>query len=92
MKQFHVYISGFVQGVGFRVFVRKKAKKMGITGWVRNLSDGRVEAMLQGEEEKLNELIKHIRRGPYFSEVKNVIIKEEKMIEEFVEMLKKETI
>ena len=92
MKQFHVYISGFVQGVGFRVFVRKKAKKMGITGWVRNLSDGRVEAMLQGEEEKLNELIKHIRRGPYFSEVKNVIVKEEKMIEKFIEMIKKETI
>jgi len=92
MKQLHIHVSGFVQGVGFRVFVRKKAKKLGITGWVRNLSDGRVEAMLQGEEEKLSELIKHIRKGPYFSEVKNVVIKEEKMIEKFVEMLKKETI
>ena len=92
MKQYHIHVSGFVQGVGFRDFVRKKAKKMGITGWVRNLSDGRVEAMLQGEEEKLNELIKHIRSGPYFSEVKNVIVKEEKMIEKFIEMIKKETI
>jgi len=92
MKQYHIHVSGFVQGVGFRVFVRKKAKKLGITGWVRNLSDGRVEAMLQGEEEKLNELIKHIKRGPYFSEVKNVVVKEEKMIEKFVEMLKKETV
>lgn len=92
MKQIHLFISGFVQGVGFRVFVKRKAKKMGITGWVRNLSDGRVEAVLQGEEEKLNELIKHIKKGSYFSEVKNVLIKEEKMIEKYIEMIKKETV
>jgi len=92
MKQLHLYVSGFVQGVGFRVFVKKKAKKLGINGWVRNLSDGRVEAVLQGEEERLEELIKHIRKGSYFSEVKDVLIKEEKMIEKFVEMLKRETL
>lgn len=91
MKQFHVLVSGFVQGVGFRVFVKKKAQKLGITGWVRNLSDGRVEAVIQGEEEKLNELMEHIRKGSYFSEVKNVLVKEEKMVEKFLDMIKKET-
>lgn len=92
MKQFHVHISGFVQGVGFRVFVKKKAQKLGLTGWVRNLSDGRVEAVVQGEEEKLKELLKHIHKGSYFSDVKNVLVKEEKVIEKFIEMLKKETV
>lgn len=81
-----------MQGVGFRAFTVKKARKMGIKGWVRNLKDGRVEAVLQGEEEKLDELLKHIKKGSYFSEVKNVLIKEEKMIEKFIEMIKKETI
>lgn len=91
MKQFHVLVSGFVQGVGFRVFTVKKAKKLGITGWVRNLTDGRVEAVIQGEEEKLNELLEHIKKGSYFSEVKNVLVKEEKILEKFGEMLKRET-
>lgn len=92
MKQLHIYISGFVQGVGFRAFTVKKARKMGIKGWVRNLKDGRVEAVLQGEEEKLNELIKHIKKGSYFSEVKNMLVEEEKIIEKFKDMIKKETI
>lgn len=91
MKQFHVLVSGFVQGVGFRVFTVKKAKKLGITGWVRNLTDGRVEAVIQGEEEKLYELLEHIKKGSYFSEVKNVLVKEEKILEKFGEMLKRET-
>lgn len=91
MKQFHILISGFVQGVGFRVFTVKKARKLGLTGWVRNLKDGRVEAVVQGEEEKLKELLKHINKGSYFSEVKNVLVKEEEIVEKFVDMLKKET-
>lgn len=81
-----------MQGVGFRVFVRKKAKKMGITGWVRNLKDGRVEALLQGEEEKLKEILIHVKKGSYFSQVKNVVVKEEKLVEKFSEMIKRETI
>lgn len=92
MKQYHLFISGFVQGVGFRVFTVKKAKKLGVTGWVRNLKDGRVEAVLQGEQEKLETLLEHIKKGSYFSDVKNVLVKEEKVVEKFLDIIKKETV
>ena len=54
MLQAHVYISGFVQGVGFRAYTRSKARKIGINGWVRNLTDGRVEAVFQAEKDKIH--------------------------------------
>ena len=60
----HVYISGFVQGVFFRAHTRRKARELGITGWVRNLRDGRVEAVFEGEEEKVSTLIEWCKRGP----------------------------
>jgi len=50
MKRFHLYISGRVQGVFFRANACKKACSLGLTGWVRNLSDGRVEAVFEGED------------------------------------------
>ena len=49
------YITGIVQGVGFRYFVKRKADLYGIAGWVRNLPDGRVEVFAQGDPEVLNE-------------------------------------
>lgn len=91
MKQAHVYISGFVQGVGFRAYVRSKARKMGVTGWVRNLSDGRVEGVFQGEKEKVEELINKCKRGPFFSNTKNIVVEWEELKEKFNEFLKKET-
>jgi acylphosphatase len=72
MKQVHLFISGGVQGVGFRFFVRDMAKRRGISGWVRNLSDGRVEALLQGEEKQLLEMIVLCRKGPSLAEVTTV--------------------
>lgn len=74
MKQAHVYISGFVQGVGFRNFVRSKARKMGIKGWVRNLSDGRVEAVFQGEKEIIMKLVSHCRRGSFFAKTTDIVV------------------
>lgn len=72
MKQLHIYVSGFVQGVGYRRFLRSEAKKRGLTGWVTNLSDRRVEAVIQGPEPLLQELVRICEKGPFLSEVKDV--------------------
>jgi acylphosphatase len=60
----HVFISGMVQGVFFRSETRDEAKKLGVKGWVGNLSDGRVEAVFEGEEKNVKGLIEFCRRGP----------------------------
>ncbi len=69
---------GFVQGVGFRQFVKKKAVSLGLTGWVKNLSDGRVELLVQGQKENIQKLIKLAEKGPFFAEVKSVQVEWEK--------------
>lgn len=68
----HVFISGFVQGVGFRQFIKKSSEHTGVTGWIRNLSDNRVEAVFQGSKEQINKIISLCRKGPFLAEVKNV--------------------
>lgn len=68
----HIFISGFVQGVGFRSFVKHHASKLGLTGWVKNLPDNRVEAVFQGSKENIEKMIVLCKKGPFLSEVKNV--------------------
>ena len=60
----HVFVSGRVQGVLFRSETKHEAESRGIKGWVRNLPDGRVEAVFEGEEEAVKALIEFCRRGP----------------------------
>lgn len=72
----HIYISGHVQGVGFRYYTRKNAMELGITGWVKNLPDGRVEAVLQGPKEHVCSLITRIKKGPIYSSVSRVEVSE----------------
>ncbi|MFH1655131.1 MAG: acylphosphatase [Candidatus Omnitrophota bacterium] len=60
MKRIHIIYSGRVQGVGFRFTVERIALDLGITGWARNLHDGRVEVVAEAEEKKLEKLIKEI--------------------------------
>ena len=72
MKQAHIFISGRVQGVSFRYFVKTNAKKLGVTGWVQNTEDGGVEAVFTGEKEKVEELLALCRKGPMIAEVKHV--------------------
>ena len=74
MKMCHVFISGFVQGVGYRQFVRHHALKLGLTGWVKNLPDNRVEAVLQGRIEDVEKMVLLCRKGPFLSEVRDVIV------------------
>lgn len=92
MKQAHVYISGFVQGVGFRAYVRSKARKIGVNGWVRNLSDERVEAVLQGEKEKIEKVISYCRRGPFFAQVTSIVVDWEEQQQAFSEFSKLPTL
>lgn len=61
----HIYFYGRVQGVGFRYYSVNKANQLGLTGWVRNLSDGSVEMEVQGPEEKIDELILFLEGRTY---------------------------
>jgi len=73
-----VLVTGRVQGVGFRWAVEDEARDAGVTGWVRNLPDGRVEAVFEGEEESVRRMVGFCRRGPAVARVDDVaIIKEE---------------
>jgi len=69
----HVFITGFVQGVGFRAFIKHNALKLGLTGWVKNLPDNRVEAFFQGSKEQIEKIIFICKKGPFLSEVKDVV-------------------
>lgn len=81
--QAHIFVSGFVQGVGYRYFVKKNARRLGLTGWVRNKHNGQVEAVLQGGKEIIEKLIELCRKGPFLAEVKDLVIEWEIRTEEY---------
>lgn len=64
MKQLHAYVTGRVQGVSFRYFTQHTAIRLKLTGWVRNLPDGRVETIAQGPENSLQVFEKFLHSGP----------------------------
>ena len=70
----HLFISGRVQGVFFRSSTREEARKLKLTGWVKNLPDGRVEAVVEGEEENVKAMIAWCRSGPPYAAVKDVSV------------------
>ena len=76
----HLIISGRVQGVGFRMFTKIKAENLGLSGWVRNLKDGRVEVVLVGPEEKIEEMLSWLKQGSPLARVGEVRIKSEKAV------------
>lgn len=73
----HVLISGRVQGVGFRAALRHEALRRGVSGWVRNLPDGRVEAVIEGEAGRVDEVLAWCRRGPQGARVSDVEVRRE---------------
>lgn len=79
----HVFVSGRVQGVFFRSEARHEARIRGVKGWVRNLPDGRVEAVFEGEEEAVKELIDFCKWGPPGAKVTKVDVKWEVYTGEF---------
>lgn len=70
----HLRISGRVQGVGFRDFIQRRARALGVTGWVRNRSDGSVEAIVQGSDDAVNQIIALARQGPRSARVTEVSV------------------
>jgi len=64
METRQIRVTGRVQGVGYRDALRREASRLGVSGWVRNRQDGSVEALLQGEAARLDELVAWARRGP----------------------------
>ncbi len=68
----HVHVSGRVQGVFFRDFTHRKALAFGLGGWVRNLADGRVEAVLEGEPDAVEAMLDLLRKGPSQARVEDL--------------------
>jgi acylphosphatase len=68
----HVTIEGRVQGVSFRAAAREQARSMGVAGWVRNLDDGRVEAIFEGSAAAVRQMISWCHHGPQFAHVDRV--------------------
>ena len=75
MTTVHILVYGRVQGVGFRNFVEGKARDFKVCGWVRNLSNGSVEAVLQGSDSAANRLIAECRKGPFLALVDKIVAK-----------------
>lgn len=76
----HVYISGRVQGVGFRWYTRAQARALDLAGWVRNLPDGRVEAIFQGARGNVEAMTEWCFSGSPSSRVKDVVISDEPIV------------
>jgi len=71
-KRVHLKITGRVQGVGFRNSTRRKARELGVSGWVKNLADGSVEAVVAGEKDNVEDLISWANTGPRLANVNEV--------------------
>ena len=83
MVRAHLLISGIVQGVGYRWSCRREGQGIGVTGWVKNLDDGRVEVVLQGTREQVEKLIRWCYRGPEEARVSDIAVVYEETAETF---------
>jgi acylphosphatase len=81
MKARRFLISGRVQGVGYRYFAERSAHETGVTGWARNLDDGRVEVHANGTTERLEDFEGRLRQGPRFADVRSVESSEAAVLE-----------
>ena len=82
-KRIHLLISGRVQGIFFRSQAKEKARELGLTGWICNLADGRVEAVIEGNKEKVEEITDWARSGPVLAKIEKIKMKEEEYQGEF---------
>lgn len=85
MKRVHVFISGRVQGVFFRAETQRAAMGLNLTGWVRNVADGRVEAVFEGENANVEKMLVWCHHGPPASRVQEFVVEKEIYIGEFTD-------
>jgi acylphosphatase len=69
-----IVVTGRVQGVGYRAWFQEEAEELELSGWVRNRTDGSVEALVHGDKNKIDDLIKAAHRGPTLSRVDKVTV------------------
>ena len=79
----HIYIEGRVQAVSYRYWTKRAAQGLQLTGWVKNLADGRVEAVFEGPRKEVEKIIKKCRKGPMLAGVKHIDVIWEKSKGEF---------
>ena len=79
----HIFVTGKVQGVYYRQNTAQKAQELGIRGWVRNLSDGRVESVMEGEEVNIGKILDWCKQGPADANVTEVQVINEEYKDEF---------
>ena len=82
-KRIHAKVKGKVQGVFYREFTRREAESLGVSGFARNLKDGSVEIVAEGEEKQLKEFEKRFRKGPLMAFISEIEIKEQPATGEF---------
>ena len=85
IKRAEYFVSGIVQGVGFRYFVYKNAMQLGLNGYAKNLPDGRVEVVAEGNEESIKNIQKILKQGPSFSRVDKLHVRYTEAQNEFKE-------
>ncbi|OGM22208.1 acylphosphatase [Candidatus Woesebacteria bacterium RIFCSPLOWO2_01_FULL_39_21] len=81
----HLFIQGRVQAVSYRFWTQRSAQSLEFTGWIKNLDDGRVEAVFEGPKEKVEEMVEKCKKGPRFSNVEHIDVIWEKATGEFEE-------
>jgi acylphosphatase len=81
----HLLVKGRVQGVSFRFFTKTQAETYGIFGWVRNLTDGRVEALIQGPSSELERLLQVLKEGPSRASVEEIVLRNVEFDKRFTE-------
>ena len=79
----HVFIEGRVQAVSYRYWTRKTSQKLNLSGWIKNLTDGRVEAAFEGPKGKVTEMVQKCKNGPMLAGVKHIDVSWEKATGEF---------
>lgn len=83
MQRVHIIVTGFVQGVGFRHGARSKAQELGLTGWVKNTVNGKVEIVAEGQKEKLEKLVGWAGKGPFLAEIEDIEVEWQESSGEF---------